>query len=99
MDEPRSSRLKKLVQAYAHAGIKSSDRARRIMRLINILRARRDLRLLEEKKASESEYLTWALLHNQKISGYCSRCQNKGMGIYRHVSRGVCFQCGRMPTL
>jgi len=98
MDEPRKSRLKQLVQAYAFIGDKSSDRARRIMRLINVLRARRDLRRLEKERASEAEYLARSLIHNSKISGYCSRCNNKGMGIYRHIQRGVCFQCGRMPT-
>lgn len=97
MDESRKSRLRKLVEAYAFIGDKGSDRARRIMRLINILRARRNLKRLEKEKASEAEYLAQSLIHNSKIFGYCSRCDNKGMGVYRHIQRGVCFQCGRMP--
>ena len=98
MDEPRKSRLKQLVQAYAFIGDKSSDRARRIMRLINVLRARRDLKRLEEQRANEAEYRETSLMHNKNIHGYCTRCHNKGMGVYRHILRGVCFQCGRMPT-
>jgi hypothetical protein len=89
------TRIKKLVQAYASITNKDSEKAVRIMRLINILRARKILK----QELEIEKYRDIVASHNKKISGYCTRCNNKGMGMFHHIQRGVCFRCGRMPVI
>ncbi|MBY5944781.1 hypothetical protein [Photobacterium rosenbergii] len=88
--EAPHARLRQLVEAYAYST--DQKEKKRLMRLINILRERRNLKRKLLKKSTTHA-------HKEKIDGYCSRCHGYGMGIYRHVQGGVCFQCGRMPTI
>lgn len=96
-------RLRSLAGAYAFLGNKQSSRAKRIMALINRLRAKRDRHLSELQetlRASTIKYNQHAIKHNcSNVWANCTRCGDLGMGQYMHVERGVCFSCGRYPTI
>ena len=91
------ARIKKLVRLWAGLN-KETNRAKRIMRLIKMLQARRDLKRELKRAESEDAYRKLAEAHNSKIRTHCSRCLNQGMGTYYYIQQGICFQCGRMPT-
>ena len=88
-----AARIKKLVRVWAGLN-RDTDRAKRIMRLINILRVRRDLKRAE----SVEVYRKLAEAYNSRISGHCTRCLDQGMGMFHYIQQGICFNCGRLPT-
>lgn len=95
--EYNNLRLKSLVKSYAGITDKKSLKAKRIIRLINIIRGKRNLKRLLEKQMKISEYNKHAIQHNKKILTTCTRCGGNGMGVYYYIADGVCFRCGRLP--
>jgi hypothetical protein len=101
--ESDKQRLCKLVKTYSFIGDKHTPKAQKAMRLINQLRAKRDIELNRLKKALQESAIAYnrhvVTFNDTEVRVNCSRCLGRGMGQYRYIERGVCFKCGRYPTI
>lgn len=70
-------------------------------RELAVLRPNRRSRVVTKSDLERLNAFREQLKHSRSSNqgSSCSRCNGLGMGEYRHIQNGVCFNCGAAPSL